>query len=305
MTAHALLMKPIAALPVTVVLLLILVAFAGGCTAPEPTVQMQAAAPGTDGIPAVAAFPPAAASFDDDSGNMKVIGMIGGVGWSSSVDYYRYMNEKAQNDLGGDHSARILMYSIEFGEFSKQERLAAGGDWDPLNATLVNAAQRLKAGGADFIIIASNTLNSRADLIEEKTGLPVLRIYDVTGAKVKESGIRRVALLGTKYTMEAPFYRDVLEDTYGVAVVTPNLAERDYINAVIFDELVRNDIRNESRAEYVRIINRLVEEEGAEGVILGCTEIPLLVHQGDVKVPVFDTTWIHAEAAVDYALGRM
>lgn len=298
-------MKIIATLPVTLVLLLIIAAFAGGCTASQPAVQHQGTAPGPAGIPAVAVVTPAAASFDDDIGNMKVIGMIGGVGWSSSVDYYRYMNEKAQNDLGGDHSARILMYSIEFGEFSKQERLAAGGDWEPLNATLVNAAQRLKAGGADFIIIGSNTLNSRADLIEEKTGLPVLRIYDVTGAKVKESGIRKVALLGTKYTMEAPFYRDVLEESYGVAVVSPNLAERDYINAVIFDELVRNDIRNESRAEYVRIINRLVEEEGAEGVILGCTEIPLLVHQSDVRVPVFDTTRIHAEAAVDYALGRM
>ena len=235
---------------------------------------------------------------------MKTIGIIGGVGWSSSVDYYRIMNEKVQNDLGGDHSARILMYSIEFGEFSKQERLAAAGNWDPLNATMIDAARRLKAGGADFIVIASNTLNSRADDIEEKTGLPVLRIYDVTGAKVNKSGLKKVALLGTKYTMEEPFYRDALKEKYGIDVVTPNQTERDYINKVIFDELVRNDIRNESRKRYVRIINRLVDEEGAQGVILGCTEIPLLVHQSDVKVPVFDTTRIHAEAAVDYALNR-
>jgi aspartate racemase len=214
------------------------------------------------------------------------------------------MNEKVQNDLGGDNSAKILMYSIEFGEFSKQERLAAAGNWDPLNATMIDAAKRLKAGGADFIVIASNTLNSRAEDIEAKVGLPVLRIYDATGLAVNRSGIRKVALLGTKYTMEADFYKTALENKYGVRVVTPNLTERDYINKVIFDELCRNEIRNESRKEYVRIINRLVEEEGAEGVILGCTEIPLLVHQGDVKVPVFDTTRIHAEAAVDYALNR-
>jgi aspartate racemase len=236
---------------------------------------------------------------------MKTIGVIAGVGWSSSADYYRIMNEKAQADLGGDHSAKILMYSIEFGEFSKQERLAAGGNWTPLNATLVDAARRLKAGGADFIIVCSNTLNSRAGLIEESTGLPVLRIYDVTGAAVNKSGLAKVALLGTKYTMEEPFYRDALKDKYGIEVVTPNESERDYINTVIFDQLVRNDVRTESREEYVRIINRLVDEEGAQGVILGCTEIPLLVHQADVKVPVFDTTRIHAVAAVDYALGRM
>lgn len=277
-------------------ILLIAVVLAGGCTSPQPVVE-QVASPVVAMAPVPTFLPPA-------PGEMKTIGMIAGVGWSSSVDYYRIMNEKAQNDLGGDHSAKILMYSIEFGEFSKQERLASSGNWEPLNATLVDAALRLKAGGADFVIIGSNTLNSRADLIEEKTGLPVLRIYDVTGAKVNKSGLKKVALLGTKYTMEEPFYRDALAQKYGISVVTPNMTERDYINAVIFDELVRNDIRNGSRKEYVRIINRLVDEEGAEGVILGCTEIPLLVHQSDVKVPVFDTTRIHAEAAVDYALGR-
>ncbi|NMB78149.1 MAG: aspartate/glutamate racemase family protein [Methanomicrobiales archaeon] len=235
---------------------------------------------------------------------MKTIGIIGGVGWSSSLEYYRIANEKAQADLGGDHSAKLLMYSIEFGEFSKQERLASAGNWDPLNATMLDAARRLKAGGADFIIIASNTLNSRADDIEKNVGIPVLRIYDVTAAKVNRSGIKKVALLGTKFTMEEPFYRNALKERYGIDVVTPNATEREYINRIIFDELVRNDIRSESRKEYVRIINRLVDEEGAQGVILGCTEIPLLVHQSDVKVPVFDTTRIHVEAAVDYAMSK-
>jgi aspartate racemase len=274
---------------------LFLLLAACGCSATQPAGQKE-----TGTVTPV----PTATFLTPAPGEMKTIGIIGGVSWASTVDYYRYMNEKVQNDLGGDHSAKILMYSIEFGEFSKQERLADAGNWDPLNATMLDAARRLKAGGADFIIIGSNTLNSRADDIEAKVGLPVLRIYDATGVKVNRSGLKKVALLGTKYTMEQPFYRDALANNYGVRVVTPNATERDYINTVIFDELCRNDIRNESRAEYVRIINRLVDEEGAEGVILGCTEIPLLIHQSDVKIPVFDTTRIHAEAAVDYALNR-
>lgn len=282
--------------PVPLILFAILAAavILCGCAAQKTPSQ------NTDGppLPATPAFLPAA------PGEMKTIGIIGGVGWSSSLEYYRIMNEKAQNDLGGDHSAKILMYSIEFGEFSKEERLASAGNWEPLNATMLDAARRLKAGGADFIVIASNTLNSRADDIETKVGIPVLRIYEVTGAKVNRSGLAKVALLGTKYTMEEPFYKDVLERKYGIRVIVPNASERDYINRVIFDELVRNDIRNESRKEYVRIIDRLVDEEGAQGVILGCTEIPLLVHQDDVKVPIFDTTRIHAEAAVDHAMGK-
>lgn len=289
-------MKSLSCLSIVLVLLLALTAISG-CTSSQPAVQETCPV-----APAAIATTPT--YIPPAPGEMKTIGMIAGVGWSSSADYYRIMNEKAQNDLGGDHSAKLVMYSIEFGEFSKQERLAAAGNWEPLNATLVDAGRRVKAGGADFIIIGSNTLNSRAGLIEEQVGIPVLRIYDVTGAKVNKSGLKKVALLGTKYTMEEPFYRDALMDQYGIDVVTPNLTERDYINKVIFDELVRNDIRNESRKEYVRIINRLVDEEGAEGVILGCTEIPLLVHQSDVKVPVFDTTRIHAEAAVDYAIGK-
>jgi aspartate racemase len=255
-------------------------------------------------VPATSSPLPTPTFLPPAAGEMKTIGIIGGVGWSSSLEYYRIMNEKVQNELGGDNSAKIVMYSIEFGEFSKQERLADAGNWDPLNATMLDAARRVKAGGADFVIIGSNTLNSRADDIEAKVGIPVLRIYDVTGAKVNKSGLKKVALLGTKYTMVQPFYRDVLKNKYGIEVVTPTATERDFINTVIFDELVRNDIRNESRQEYVRIINRLAEEEGAEGVILGCTEIPLLIHQSDVKIPVFDTTRIHAEAAVEYALNR-
>lgn len=288
---------------VLLIILLFVLPAISGCVAPQPVEKQNA---GTTPAPTAvtSAVSPSMTPFDKDTTTMKTIGIIGGVSWASSIEYYRIMNEKVQQDLGGDNSAKILMYSIEFGDFSKQERLAAAGNWDPLNATMIDAAKRLKAGGADFIVIASNTMNSRADDIENKVGLPVLRIYDVTGENVNRSGLKKVALIGTKYTMDEPFYKNVLVNTYGIQVVTPNATEQDYINKVIFDELCRNDIRNESRQEYVRIINRLVDEEGAQGVILGCTEIPLLIHQSDVKVPVFDTTRIHAEAAVDYALNR-
>jgi aspartate racemase len=236
-----------------------------------------------------------------DQTEMKTIGIIGGVSWVSSIEYYRLLNEMVAERLGGLHSAKLLMYSIEFGEFSEQERLAEKGDWNALNETIIDAAQRLKRGGSDFIIIASNTINSRADLIQETVGLPVLNIADATGEKVKESGIKTVALLGTKYTMEQNFYRERLEK-YGLNVVVPNETERDIINTVIFDELCAGKFYNTSKERYIQIINRLVDEEGAEGVILGCTEIPLLIKQEDVSVPVFDTTAIHCEAAVKYAL---
>ncbi len=256
------------------------------------------------------ALPPAGASSDDAqtsqeiakaSRPIKTIGIIGGVSWVSSLEYYRLMNELVRDRLGGLHSAPILMYSIEFGEFSKQERLAAQGDWRPLKATMIDAAKRLEQGGADFIVIASNTMNSTAELIAEHVAIPVLHIADATGRKVKASGIKTVALLGTKHTMEADFYRDHLE-RFGLKVVVPNEAERDQINTVIFDELCTAQFKDESRQAFVRIIERLVREDGAAGVILGCTEIPLLIKQDNVSVPVFDTTAIHAEAAVDYAL---
>jgi aspartate racemase len=242
-------------------------------------------------------------SVGSNETQMKTIGIIGGVSWVSSIEYYRLMNEMVNNELGGLHSAKILMYSIEFGDFSNEERLAEKGNWDPLNETMIDAAQRLKRGGADFIVIASNTMNSRADDIQTKVNIPVLHIADATGEKVNESGIKKVALLGTKYTMEQNFYREHLEK-YGLKVVTPNETEREYINSVIFDELCAGKFYNQSRDRFVQIINRLVDEEGAQGVILGCTEIPLLIKQEDVKVPVFDTTAIHVEAAVKYALNR-
>jgi aspartate racemase len=232
---------------------------------------------------------------------IKTIGIIGGVSWVSSAEYYRLMNEMVREKLGGLHSAPILMFSIEFGEFSKQERMADRGDWVLLIKTMLDAAQRLKRGGADFIVIASNTLNSQADLIKAKVGIPVLHIADATGERIRGKGLRTVALLGTKYTMEQPFYRERLRK-YGIKVVIPEERERDYINRVIFDELCAGKIKEESKKQFVRIIERLAKYEGAEGVILGCTEIPLLVKQADVNIPVFDTTEIHSAAAVEYSL---
>ena len=234
---------------------------------------------------------------------IKTIGIVGGVSWASSIEYYRLMNEMVRDRLGGVNSAQILMFSIEFGEFSKQERMAEKGDWTLMTQTMLDAAQRLKRGGADFIVIASNTLNSLAGPIEQKVGLPVLHIADATGKAIRNKGLHTVALLGTKYTMEQPFYRERLEK-YGIKVVIPDKKERDYINAVIFDELCANRVKMESRDGFKKIIDRLQKEEGAEGVILGCTEIPLLIKQEDVSVPVFDTTAIHSEAAVEYSLSR-
>ncbi|MEI6226414.1 MAG: aspartate/glutamate racemase family protein, partial [Deltaproteobacteria bacterium] len=232
------------------------------------------------------------------------IGIIGGVSWVSSLEYYRLMNQMVRDRLGPLHSANILMYSIEFGTFSEQERLAEAGDWRPLRETMRDAARRLKAGGADFIVIASNTMNSSADDIEKNVGIPVLRIMDPTARKIGERGLKKVALLGTKYTMENPFWRDHVKARYGIEVVTPTLAEREDINRIIFDELCADVVKEESRKRFLQIIDRMVQEEKAEGVVLGCTEIPMLVKQADVGVPVFDTTVIHSEAAVNRSLGE-
>jgi aspartate racemase len=235
---------------------------------------------------------------------MKIIGVIGGISWVSSIEYYRFMNKMVQEQMGDLHSARILMYSIEFGDFSEEERLADKGNWVPLKNTMFDAAKRLQRGGADFIIICSNTMNSFAEDIEKELKIPVLSIVDAAGQAVKKNGIKTVALLGTKFTMEQNFYREKLEKKYGLKVVIPNKTEREYINDVIFNELCADKFFDKSRQEYVRIIERLIKEEGVEGVILGCTEIPLLVKQKDVKVKVFDTTEIHSAAAVNFALNK-
>ena len=235
---------------------------------------------------------------------MKTIGLIGGITWVSSIEYYRLMNQRVQKTLGGVSSAKILMYSIEFGEFSQEEKLAEKGDFESLNKQMVDAAFRLKRGGADFVVIASNTMNSSAKQIEKEVGLPVLQIADAVGKAVKDAHMDKVVLLGMKFTMEAPFYKGHLEEKYGISVVTPNTADRDYINQVIFDDLAAEKFTPEAKQRFKDITENLVRSSGAQGVILGCTEIPLLIQQKDISVKVFDTTQIHSDAAVDFALSQ-
>ncbi|MBN1167005.1 MAG: aspartate/glutamate racemase family protein [Methanospirillaceae archaeon] len=232
---------------------------------------------------------------------MKTIGVIGGIGWSSTIVYYRLLNERVNRKKGENYSANILMYSINFGTFSQQERLAEKGNWNILTDTMLDAAERLKYGGADFIIICSNTMHTLADAMVKHTGLPVIHIADATGTKIQKAGMRKVGLIGTKYTMEQGFFRNILLNRYNVSVIIPDESEREIINTVIFDELVKNILQENSKEKYLTIIDNLIRN-GAEGIVLACTEIPLLIEQDDVSVPVFDTLTIHAEAAVDYAL---
>lgn len=272
--------------------LLIMISFIGTCLA-----DYQQDSPAGNGSPPGDPLP---FQYQKDP-VMKTIGVIGGIGWSSSHEYYRLLNEMVNKRMGGDYSASILMYSIDFGTFSQQERLALQGDWNSLRKTMIDAGARLKNGGADFIIICSNTMHSTAGDIHDHTALPVIHIADATGKKIQESGIRTVGLLGTRYTMEHGFYTEILEKKYGLTVIVPDETDRELINTIIFDELVNNVIREESRQQFITIINSLVDQ-GAEGIVLGCTEIPLLIQQDDVRVEVFDTMTIHAAAAVDYAM---
>jgi aspartate racemase len=231
----------------------------------------------------------------------KTIGIIGGMSWLSTAEYYRIINEETRNKLGGLHSAKILMYSEDFADI---ERLQTEGNWPELTQRMITDAQRLEAGGADAIIIATNTMHKTADDVSANIHIPVINIIETTGDKVKAKGYTRVILLGTKYTMEQDFYKGRLEKEYNLTVIIPNQTERDYIHSVIFNELCQGQIKNESREEFKRIINRLAIEGNAQGVILGCTEIPLLIKQKDVNITVFDTTIIHAKAAAAFALNK-
>ena len=229
---------------------------------------------------------------------MKTIGLIGGMSWESSIEYYRIINETAKTKLGALHSARSIMYSVDFADI---ETLQHQGRWHEAAQLLMGAAKSLENGGADFVVICTNTMHKVADEIQAHINIPLLHIADATAQRIKESGIRRIGLLGTRFTMEEDFYKARLAQKYGLDVMIPDAPEREIVHRVIYDELVMGKIRQGSRNKYVDIIERLVRN-GAQGVILGCTEIGLLVHPGDCEVPLFDTTRIHAEAAVEYAL---
>jgi len=229
---------------------------------------------------------------------MKTIGLIGGMSWESSIEYYRIINEGIRDRLGGVHSAKSLMISVDFAEV---EALQHRGNWVEAALMMVEAAQSLERGGADFIVLCTNTMHKLAGDIQAGVGIPFLHIADTTAEKVLESGIHRIGLLGTRFTMEEDFYKGRLTAKYGLEVITPDADERDIVHRVIYDELVVGKIEAGSKARYLAIIENMVKQ-GAEGVILGCTEIGLLVQQPDCAVPLFDTTRIHAEATVELAL---
>lgn len=229
---------------------------------------------------------------------MKTLGLIGGMTWHSTVDYYRLINADVQKRLGGSSSARLVLYSVEFQEF---EDCQEAGNWVRLTELMTDAALRVQTAGAEALVICANTMHKTADALAAVLRIPIIHIADAAAAAIKAAGLRTVGLLGTRYTMEMDFYRRRLEEKHGLAVLVPDLADRDRVHEVIYKELAAGIIEDSSRADYVAIIGRL-RARGAQGVILGCTEIPLLIRPQDVPVPVFDTTALHAKAAVDFAL---
>lgn len=229
---------------------------------------------------------------------MKTIGLIGGLSWESSLEYYKLINEETKSRLGGLHSAQCIMYSFDFAPI---ELLMRQGKWDELTDAMIGAAARLKEGGADFIIICSNTMHKMADSVQSTVHIPVLHIADTVAARLNKQGIKKVGLLGTKFCMEGDFYRNRLRDNFAIVSITPEEKERELINDIIFKELCLGIITQSAKDQHKKVIDKLVLQ-GAEGIILGCTEIPLLIKQEDVTIPVFDTMSIHAAAAVDLAL---
>jgi len=229
---------------------------------------------------------------------MKTIGMLGGMSWESSIEYYRIINETVKVRLGRLHSAKSIMYSVDFAEI---EKLQHADDWEALTQAMIEAAKRIEMGGADVLLICTNTMHKMAPEVADAVGIPLLHITDATAMAVEARGLETVGLLGTRFTMKGDFYRVKLEKEHGLKVLIPDEEELEIVHRIIYDELVKGIIREESRKAYLEVIDNL-QKRGAQGVILGCTEIPLLVKQKDVSIPIFDTTTIHAQAAVDWAL---
>lgn len=229
---------------------------------------------------------------------MKTIGLIGGMSWESTIPYYRLLNEGLKQQLGGLHSAKCILVSVDFYDI---ERMQQAGDWDAAAAMLADAARSLHAAGADFIVLCTNTMHKVADSIAAAVPIPLLHIADATAAAITKAGCRRVGLLGTKFTMQQPFYTQRLSEQYGLEVLLPTEAEQDSLHRIIYQELCQGVIDPESK-QTVRKMMAGLAWQGVEGIILGCTEIGLLVSKADAAVPLFDTTVIHAKAAVDLAL---
>jgi aspartate racemase len=232
---------------------------------------------------------------------MRVIGLLGGMSWESTAEYYRIINQEVRRRLGRQHSAKILMYSVEFEEI---EEMQAGGQWDEAGQLLAEEAQRLERGGADFLLLCTNTMHKVAPAIEQAVKIPLIHIADATAERIRQANLRCVGLLGTRFTMEEEFYRGRLAERHGLEVVIPEPEDRAVVDRVIFAELCQGQILEPSRQEYVRIIDAL-GRQGAEGVILGCTEIGLLIKPEHSPLLVFDTTEIHATKAVQLALAEV
>lgn len=229
---------------------------------------------------------------------MKVIGLIGGMSWESTVPYYRQINETIKERLGGLHSAKIVLYSVDFHEI---ERLQHVGDWDAAGQMLGDAARALESAGADFLVLCTNTMHKVASAIESAVQIPLFHIADPTANEIKQAGFTKVGLLGTRFTMEQAFYKDRLRERHGLDVLIPTQEDRDVVHRIIYEELCLGKVLPESRAEFRRVISDLVAQ-GADVIILGCTEISLLVEPQDAAVPLFDTTRIHARQAAEWAL---
>lgn len=229
---------------------------------------------------------------------MKTIGMIGGMSWESTVSYYQALNEGIKAELGGLHSAKICLYSVDFSEI---ESLQHQGKWDETAVILSKAAQSVEAGGADCLLICTNTMHKVAPQIEEQITIPILHIADATAEQLLSDGVTKVGLLGTRFTMEQDFYKRRLVDKFGIEVLVPNEGDRDVIHTVIYSELCQGVVSAESRERYLEVVDRL-SSQGAQAVILGCTEIALLINQQHTDIPLYDTTKIHADYAVKWAI---
>lgn len=229
---------------------------------------------------------------------MKTIGLLGGMSWESTTDYYRLINTLTKEQLGGLHSAKLVLYSVDFAEI---EILQQQGHWEKAGQLLIQASQNVEKAGADFLVICTNTMHIVADSIQQNIQIPIVHIADATGEALQHANIKKVGLLGTAFTMEKAFYKNRLTDKYDLEVITPNAEDRIIVHNIIYDELCSGIIQQSSKETYLAIINKLVDE-GAQAIILGCTEIGMLIKQSDTAVPLFDTTQIHAEKAVSLAL---
>ncbi|HPE59053.1 MAG TPA: aspartate/glutamate racemase family protein [Thiolinea sp.] len=229
---------------------------------------------------------------------MKTIGLLGGMSWESTALYYQLINQGVRQALGGLHSAKIMLYSVDFHEIEQRQHT---GDWAGTAVMLTDAARRLEAAGADLLLICTNTMHKVAPVVESAISMPLLHIADATALALQADGIRRVGLLGTRFTMEQDFYKGRLEQVFGLEVLVPEPTAREQVHRIIYDELCLGDVQAASRARYLDIIRQL-QQRGAEAVILGCTEITLLIQQLHTRLPLYDTTAIHARAAVEAAL---